>query len=557
MKIAQFINNVTHTGVSNANSDAESKQIIITNYLSIIICIICIIGTTLSYLDRYTTAFWTYFTFFFIQFIIFWLQKKGFTLATRILLSTLPQLFLVVPIYITQNLSQLYVDHFHVLLATGLIPALVFFNKKDSLWLNLGIAYSLLFIIAYDTILGFNSSPNLKFEHFDATFLKFKVRQLMLYFIIAGGYLVKIKLSQHFEIKLSESNIDLSEKNKKINNIVGAIQIQNEELQAQKEEMRSQNDDLQLKQQEIIDINGRIETHIQTLMSLTKSRNLKKGDLANALAEICKVTANTLKIQRVSIWEYDWRSKSIVCKNLYETIADSHSFGVELLERDFAPYFDAITNENIVAASNAYLHPVTSCFAENYLKANNVCSVLDAPYFINTEFSGIICCETVGNYKSWTGDEIVFVKSVADLISVSYEATERKKAEDRIRVQKEEIVSKNEALLLQQERIKLINEQLEQKVHERTNLLERKNTQLQEYTYVNSHLLRGPLCRILGIIYLLEHNMVEDSNIDFLIHLKESASELDEMVKKITRNLEIEHPQSMEEILGANKINAN
>jgi hypothetical protein len=66
---------------------------------------------------------------------------------------------------------------------------------------------------------------------------------------------------------------------------------------------------------------------------------------------------------------------------------------------------------------------------------------------------------------------------------------------------------------------------------------------------VNSHLLRGPLCRILGIIYLVENNLIEDSSVDFIEHLKESASELDEMVKKITRNLEKDQPISASDSL--------
>lgn len=313
---------------------------------------------------------------------------------------------------------------------------------------------------------------------------------------------------------------------------MNGLQLQNEELRAQEEEMRSQNEELLLKQQEIISINARIERYIQILTALTKSRSLRKGELKNAIIEICKTTSKAMSVERVSLWEYDRKRNSIVCQNQFVAAKDSNSSGIELKEEDFAPYFEAINTEEIIIADNTFEHKATACFSNGYLEENNIKSMLDSPYFVNGNLVGVICCEAVNEYKVWTGEDIVFLKSVADLISLCYETGERKKAEDRIRIKKEEMMSMNDALLQSQAEIQKANESLEKKVDERTKTLELQNSQLQEYTYVNSHLLRGPLCRILGIIYLLENNLIADANIDFLQHLKESASELDDMVKK-------------------------
>lgn len=549
MNINQSIQKFIHNGISFAENESDQNQIITTNYLSILVVIICIVGSTLSYIDKYTIAFYSYLGFFFVQFIVFYLQHTGKNLISKLILSFLPQLFLVVPLYFSKNASQLYVDHFHVLVAVSIIPLLLFQSKKESHYLTCGILYSLMFVLIYDTVFGFNSSPNVKFETLNSEFIRFKLRQLMFYGIVVGGYLVKIRLSQHFEAKLNENNSKLLEKNIQIKEIADAIQAQNEEMHSQQEEMRSQNEELQNQQAEIIRINSQTSAYTEVLMELTKSKSLKKGDLQSNVAEICKRASDASGAEKLSVWEYDRRINSIKCKNLYDATLNSHIGGIELTARNFPDFFEVLHKEQIIVANNAFENKATNCLTYSYLSSSQISAILISPYFVNGDLFGVVFFETLKPNHNWSLEDIAFIKSLADLVSLSYESAERKKAEDRIRIQKEEIISKNVELQAQQDKIKAINENLEKRILERTSLLDKKNSQLQEYTYVNSHLLRGPLCRILGIIYLLENDLIQDNSVDFLVHLKESASELDDMVKKITRNLEKEHPISAEDIL--------
>jgi len=558
MKLSTVFKNFTLLGIEFAEDEAEKQQIIITNFLVIMSFFISSIGLTISCFEGYSVALYSYLTFFISQFFIIYLQRSGLHLFSRILLTILPPILLLVPSYFFNSYAkESSVEYFYVLLASSVLPLLLFNTKKDTQWLLFGIAYGLFFILTYDTIFGIKSTPARAYLVFDTLYLKFKIRQLMLYFVIMGGYLVKIRLSQYFELRLRENNRYLSLKNNEIHEMMNSMQLQNEELHAQEEEMRSQNEDLHLNQQEIIAINTRIEKFTQVLILLTKSKNLQKGNLKSALEEICKTTAEALEIQRVGIWEYDKKQNSIICINQYESLGNANGFGFELWQQDYQPYFDALNSEEIIVANNAALHYATSCFEDSYLDKYQIKSMLDAPYFANETLAGVICAESIGAYKNWSGEDIVFLKSIADLISLCFESAERKKAEDRIRIQKEEILCKNEELLQNQEEIRSINENLERKVAERTISLERKNSQLQEYTYINSHLLRGPLCRILGIVYLLENNMLNDTNIDFLLHLKQSASELDDMVKKITRNLETGQPIGAEDFMNPHEVNAH
>lgn len=103
--------------------------------------------------------------------------------------------------------------------------------------------------------------------------------------------------------------------------------------------------------------------------------------------------------------------------------------------------------------------------------------------------------------------------------------------------QRKEIENINEEIRKSNEEIRNINASLEGRVHERTKNLEEKNRQLAEYAYINAHLLRGPLCSILGLVHLLENNHEKDQH-QLLFHMKKSTFELHDVVNKITKAIE-------------------
>lgn len=72
-----------------------------------------------------------------------------------------------------------------------------------------------------------------------------------------------------------------------------------------------------------------------------------------------------------------------------------------------------------------------------------------------------------------------------------------------------------------------------------TQALETQNKKLMEIAWVQSHEVRAPLARIMGLVQLL--NRYPDENVDMkdtLDHILQSASDLDEIVRKIVRKTE-------------------
>jgi hypothetical protein len=92
------------------------------------------------------------------------------------------------------------------------------------------------------------------------------------------------------------------------------------------------------------------------------------------------------------------------------------------------------------------------------------------------------------------------------------------------------------------------NQHLEERVHERTIELEAKNRGLTEYAFINSHLLRGPLSRILGLLHLLQISEVSPKEREIVRHLCSASKELDEVVARINKAIDSGHTFDREAI---------
>ena len=101
-----------------------------------------------------------------------------------------------------------------------------------------------------------------------------------------------------------------------------------------------------------------------------------------------------------------------------------------------------------------------------------------------------------------------------------------------------EIETQNEELVQSQENLFQINTHLETLVDERTKEVKKQNEQLIKYAYSNSHHVRRPVARVLGLIRLSK--METDLDFPYLFQkIEEQTLEIDEVVKGINKELEI------------------
>lgn len=99
----------------------------------------------------------------------------------------------------------------------------------------------------------------------------------------------------------------------------------------------------------------------------------------------------------------------------------------------------------------------------------------------------------------------------------------------------------NEELMSSSTKIKLMNENLDELVKERSKKIEDQLQSMVRYAHMNSHEVRAPLARILGLLHLIDKEENNSEHFEtILTMLYTSSIELDEVVKQMNRLLEKE-----------------
>jgi PAS domain S-box-containing protein len=182
-----------------------------------------------------------------------------------------------------------------------------------------------------------------------------------------------------------------------------------------------------------------LRNHNLVLTQLAKSPALHQGDLKAALKEITQATAQTIGVERASVWLFDKIGTKIECLALFEKSRNQHSHnqGLELLAVDYPAYFQALQQDQPIAADDAHTDPRTQEFSASYLTALGITSMLDIPIRLKGQTAGVVCLEQVGAARHWTPEDQNFARSLADLVSLAIEARERKQAELALRQSEE------------------------------------------------------------------------------------------------------------------------
>ncbi|MGD2183194.1 GAF domain-containing protein [Lusitaniella coriacea] len=165
------------------------------------------------------------------------------------------------------------------------------------------------------------------------------------------------------------------------------------------------------------------------LTDLAKHPALIQGDLPLSLQAITTAAAQTLSLERVSIWFYNPEKTHLDCQNLFELTSNQHSQGIQLTATDYPAYFEALTTELAIVVNNARTDPRTCEFTPNYLIPLGIFSLLDVPIRSRGRVVGVLCLEQVGKEREWTIEDENFARAIADLVTAALEARDRAKAQ--------------------------------------------------------------------------------------------------------------------------------
>jgi PAS domain S-box-containing protein len=150
------------------------------------------------------------------------------------------------------------------------------------------------------------------------------------------------------------------------------------------------------------------------------------GNIEAGSAILSKEVSDTIESDRCSFWLYNHDNTSIVCQNLYIRAENNFYRDIELFEKDFPPYFQALRENPIIVADDAETHTATSCFLEGYLKPLGVKSMLDVPIWYRGKVIGVICIESLSP-RIWEKEEVDFAQMLSSLFSFGYSVKESNK----------------------------------------------------------------------------------------------------------------------------------
>lgn len=168
----------------------------------------------------------------------------------------------------------------------------------------------------------------------------------------------------------------------------------------------------------------------EALVGLARSRS---EELDVALATIVGVDARTLGVSRVSIWLFEGDGSELVCRTFHSLDGHEPAEGLSLRSEDLPDYFAALHQRRVIAADDAISDPATHEFADSYLIPLGITSMMDVPIWRGGEMVGVVCHEHVGERRPWLVEEQDFAGSIADMVSLALEASDRRKAEAALR----------------------------------------------------------------------------------------------------------------------------
>lgn len=109
-------------------------------------------------------------------------------------------------------------------------------------------------------------------------------------------------------------------------------------------------------------------------------------------------------------------------------------------------------------------------------------------------------------------------------------------ANKTLELRSKDVSIKNDDLMQMHEELNAINQNLEEIVNDRTEKLRIRTQKLIKYGFNNAHHLRGPVARLLGLIYIRKLETEPDNDF-FFSHVEEQAQQIDQVVKHINDEL--------------------
>lgn len=175
-----------------------------------------------------------------------------------------------------------------------------------------------------------------------------------------------------------------------------------------------------------------MESALSSLAAVLRGPDVRLTEVFHFATE---VTASCLNTERVGIWLLHGDAETLRCEDLFVRSSGTH-VGGEVIALAEVPRYAAAMRGRTVAADDAMHDPRTAELAGSYLRPLGIHSMLDCPLFVGGSHRGVLCCEHVGQARSWRPAERLFASAVGDLVTVALSIVDERQA--RVREQRSE-----------------------------------------------------------------------------------------------------------------------
>jgi diguanylate cyclase (GGDEF)-like protein len=218
------------------------------------------------------------------------------------------------------------------------------------------------------------------------------------------------------------------------------------DLEQARRELRTKTDELSRNVSAFQDMALR---HQQALVRLA-GVSIHEAGLSTMRRELTKVAAETLGVERASVWLLSPDASELRCEELYEHSHARYSQGAVLKATEYPRYFAALKLGRAIDGHDAHLDPRTSEFSPAYLGPLGITSMMDAAIRREGAVVGVVCLEHVGERRTWTPAEMEFAGALADQAALALAAIERRHLEKEQASVKSELIRTRELALQDQ-----------------------------------------------------------------------------------------------------------
>lgn len=207
----------------------------------------------------------------------------------------------------------------------------------------------------------------------------------------------------------------------------------------------------------------RIQLVLENRNSIMELAQFNMNDFDFALKKILSSASNALNIERVGFWSLDKEQQHLECKMLYlNSIHDTDlSAKSKILPATFPnqannyeQYLEKLKQNRPLITLDAQMG-AESGIVEDYLIPLGINSMMDVPVWYRGDVVGIVCLEHVGPNRAFTLEEEDFATSIATMISLAFETSSRRIAEENLRTSEEHyrlvVDNANDAIIVAQD----------------------------------------------------------------------------------------------------------